>query len=90
MQKGGKMILVAEMQSGGVFEALSKKRLTSNMIQHFGQRGEPAGTIKSISSIKNDGSTREFCDEVVQKIQDIVDEGVAQWIKESETNNFES
>jgi hypothetical protein len=75
------MLLVAEMQSGGVFEAASKKKLTAQMIQHFGESDQDAGQIKALYVIKKDDRTDEFCRDVVAKIQDIVDEGVAEWRK---------
>lgn len=73
------MILVADMQSGGCFEAASKRKLTEQMIQHFAENDEDAGQIKAIYVVKKDDSTDEICQKVVGKIQDIIDEGVAEW-----------
>jgi hypothetical protein len=72
------MIVIAEMQSGGVFEAASKKKLTEQMIQHFAERDKEAGQIKAIFGVFKDDTAEEFCKEVVQKIQEIVDAGVAE------------
>ncbi len=83
------MFLIAETKGGLVFEASNKRELTKKMIGFFAENSEEVGRISSIIIEKNDGSSRQICDEVVGKIQNIVDEGVAQWIKESETNNFE-
>lgn len=73
------MIVIAEMQTGGVFEAESKRKLSAQMIQHFAENDEDAGQIKAIYVVKKDDSTDELCSDVVAKIQDIIDEGVAEW-----------
>ncbi len=75
------MILIAEMQNGGVFEAPSKKRLTSQMIEHFGENNQNAEQIKAIYCIFKNDRVNEFCGEVVNKIQEIIDNGVAEWRK---------
>jgi predicted transcriptional regulator len=72
------MIVIAEMQNGGVFEAASKKKLTEQMIQHFAERDKEAGQIKAIFGVFKDDSAEEFCKEAVQKIQEIVNAGVAE------------
>jgi len=72
------MIVIAEMQNGGVFEAASKKKITGQMIQHFAENNEDAGQIKAVYCVFKDDSTEEFCKEVVSKIQEIVDAGVAE------------
>ncbi len=75
------MILVAEMQNGGVFEAISKRKLTNQMIQHFAENDCDAGQIKAIYCIFKNDRTDELCGENIAKIQDIVDEGVSEWRK---------
>lgn len=75
------MILVAEMKSGGVFEAASKKKLTTQMIRHFGENDCDAGQIKAIYCVFKNDRTTEFCRDVVEKMQAIIDEGVAEWQK---------
>jgi hypothetical protein len=75
------MIVIAEMESGGVFEAPSKKKLTDQMIQHFAENNEDAGQIKAVYCVFKDDSTEEFCKEVVGKIQNIVDNGVSEYRK---------
>ena len=75
------MILVAEMENGGVFEAASKRKLMAQMIQHFAENDCDAGQIKAIYCIFKDDRTNEFCRDVVTKIQNILDQGVAEWRK---------
>jgi len=75
------MILIAEMQNCGFFEAESKKKLTDQMIQHFGQNNQDAGQIKAIYCVFKDDRTKEFCKEVVGKVQNIVDNGVSEYRK---------
>jgi len=75
------MILVAEMQSGGVFEAASKKKLTNQMIQHFAENSEDAGQIKAIYYVLKNDKTNEICSDAVSRIQEIIDDGVAKWRK---------
>jgi len=70
------MILVAQMQSGGVFEAASKRKLTDAMIQHFAENNQDAGQIKGVFCVLKDDRIKEFCSEVVEKFQNIIDEGV--------------
>jgi hypothetical protein len=72
------MIVIAEMQNGGVFEAASKKKLTHQMIRHFAENNEDAGQIKAIFCVFKNDKTQEFCKKVVGKIQNIIDEGVAE------------
>lgn len=78
------MIVIAEMQTGGVFEAECKRKLSAQMIRHFAENDEDAGQIKAIYVVKKDDSTDELCSDVVAKIQDIIDEGVVQWRKISD------
>lgn len=78
------MILVAEMKSGGVFEAESKKKLTAQMIQHFAENDCNAGQIKAIYCVFKDDRTNEFCRDVINKAQNIVDNGVMEWRKTSD------
>ncbi len=78
------MILVAEMQSGGVFEAASKKKLTVAMIRYYAERDQEPAQIKAIFCVKKDGKTDEFCKMVVDRMQEIVDQGVKEWRKQSE------
>lgn len=75
------MILVAEMESGGVFEASSKRKLTDQMTQHLCEVDCCSSQIRSIACVFEDGRTKEFCAEVVEKFQNIIDEGVAEWQK---------
>jgi hypothetical protein len=75
------MILIAEMKNGGVFEADSKKKLTDQMIRHFAENDCDAGQIKALYIIKKDDRTNEFCNDVVTKIQSIIDKGIAEWRK---------
>ena len=82
------MILIAEMQSGGVFEAESKKKLTAAMIKYFSENNCKADRIKSIFVIKNCGKTDEFCNLVVERIQEIVDCGVSESLKQAQIEYF--
>lgn len=82
------MILVAEMRKGGVFEAESKKKLTDKIIEYFAESDQEAGQIKAIYIIKKNDKTDEFCNEVVKKIQYIVDEGVSKWRKKVDEECF--
>jgi hypothetical protein len=75
------MIFIAHMNNGGVFEASSKRELVSQMIEHYGQQDEQADNIKAIYCLFKDESVEEFCDEIVKKVQKMVDVGVAEWRK---------
>ena len=73
------MILIAKMQNGGVFEAPSKKKLTQDMIQYFGENDCQADQIEGIYCIFKNDKINEFCKDVVNKIQNIIDEGITEW-----------
>ncbi len=75
------MLFIAEMQTGGCFEATTKRKGVEQMIQHFAENDCSAGQIKSIFYLFEDGRCNEICGDVVGKIQDMVDEGVAEWRK---------
>lgn len=75
------MIIVAQMQSGGCFEAENKRKLSQQMIQHFGENDEEAGQIKSLFYVLNDDRTDEICQRGIDILQEIIDEGVAEWRK---------
>ena len=78
------MIVISEMQNGGVFEAASKKKLTAAMIRYYAKRDQEPAQIKAIFCVKKDGKTDEFCGLVVQRIQQIVDDGVKEWRKQAD------
>ncbi len=75
------MFYVVEMQHGGVFEPETKRKGVAEMIQHFAERDEEAGQIKAIYVVKKNDKTDEFCRDIVAKIQNMIDEGVAEWRK---------
>ena len=78
------MILICEMQNGGVFEATSKKKLTAAMIRYYAERDQEPAQIKAIFCVKKDGKTDEFCKMVVDRMQKIVDQGVKEWRKQAD------
>ena len=78
------MIVICEMRSGGVFEATSKKNLTAAMIRYYAERDQEPAQIKAIFCVKKDGKTDEFCKMVVDRMQEIVDQGVKEWRKEAD------
>ena len=72
------MFFVAEMKCGGIFEAESKKKLTMQMIEYYAQNKETA-KIKTISCIFEDNHTIELPNNIVQKIQEIIEKGIAEY-----------
>lgn len=78
------MILIAEMETSSVFEAASKKKLTAAMIRYFAERDQEPAQIKAIFCVKKDGKTDEFCKMVVDRMQEIVDQGVKEWRKQAD------
>ena len=78
------MIVISEMQNGGVFEAASKKKLTAAMIRFYAQRDQDPAQIKAVFCVKKDGKTDEFCKMVVDRMQEIVEDGVKDWRKQAD------
>ena len=78
------MIVIAEMQSGAVFEAASKKKLTASMIRYYAERDQDPAQIKAVFSVKKDGKTDEFCKMVTNRMQEIIDQGVKEWRKQAD------
>jgi hypothetical protein len=78
------MLYICLLKKGGVFEAETKRKLTASMIQHYIERDCEPEQIQSIFFIFKNEKTKEFCQKVVAKIQEIVDEGVAEGRKISD------
>lgn len=78
------MLWIVEMQSGGVFEAATKRKIVDSMIQHFAENDDSAAQIKAIFCVFKDDRTDELCQSAVSKMQDIIDEGVSEWRKSAE------
>jgi hypothetical protein len=72
------MLYIVVLKKGGVFEAETKRKLTASMIEHYIERDCEPEQIQSIFCILKNEKTKEFCQKVVAKIQEIVDEGVAE------------
>jgi hypothetical protein len=72
------MIYICLLKKGGVFEAETKRKLTASMIEHYIERDCEPEQIQSIFCILKNEKTKEFCQKVVAKIQEIVDCGVAE------------
>jgi hypothetical protein len=72
------MIYICLLKKGGVFEAETKRKLTASMIEHYVERDCEPEQIQSIFCILKNEKTKEFYQKVVAKIQEIVDEGVAE------------
>jgi|GWRWMinimDraft_5_1066013.scaffolds.fasta_scaffold204893_1 hypothetical protein len=78
------MLYICLLKKGGVFEAETKRKLTASMIEHYIERDCEPEQIQSIFCIFKNEKTKEFCQKVVAKIQEIVDEGVAEGRKISD------
>lgn len=78
------MLYIVVLKKGGVFEAETKRKLTASMIQHYVERDCEPEEIQSIFCILKNEKTKEFCQKVVAKIQEIVDCGVAEGRKNSD------
>ncbi len=77
------MILVAEMESGGVFEAATKRKLVDQMAKHYAENNCEAGQIKAIFMIREGWTPDEATPEIVSRVQALVEEAVAEWQKVS-------
>jgi len=77
------MIVVADMQQGGCFEASCKRKLIDQMAQHYAQNNCEAGQIKAIFVVTKDDKTNEICQNAVARVQTMVEEAVAEWQKVS-------
>lgn len=75
------MIVIAEMENGGSFEADCKRKLIEKIIQYFCDRDEEAGRINNIYYVFKQDSRddKKLCDYAVEKIQNIVDCSVEEW-----------
>ncbi|MBP7710773.1 MAG: hypothetical protein KA100_06880 [Rickettsiales bacterium] len=70
------MILVAQMESGGVFEAATKRKLVDQMAKHYAENNCEAGQIKAIFVVRKDDKTNEACQNVISRVQELVEEAV--------------
>jgi len=81
------MILVAEMESGGVFEAATKRELVDQMAKHYAENNCEVGQIKAIfisrGGLQDFWTTDESTPEIVSRVQALVEEAVAEWQKVS-------
>lgn len=68
------MILVAEMESGGVFEAATKRKLVDQMAKHYAENNCEAGQIKAIFVVRKDDKTNEICQNAVSRVQELVED----------------
>jgi hypothetical protein len=80
------MLWIIEMQNGGVFEASTKRKVINQMIEHYAERGS-AGQIKAIYYVFKDDRTDELCQKARNKVQEIVDNGVARLCGQIEEND---
>jgi hypothetical protein len=78
------MIYIVVLKKVGVFEAETKRQLTASMIAHYIEQDCEPEQIQSIFCILKNEKTKEFCQKVVAKIQEIVDCGVAEGRKISD------
>jgi len=69
------------MSRGGAFEEATRRKLVAAMIKHYAENDEEPAQIKAIYVVKKNGKPDEFCADFVSKMQDVVDEGVAEWRK---------
>ena len=68
------MILVAEMEKGGVFEAATKRKLVDQMAKHYAENNCEAGQIKAIFVVRKDDKTNEACKNAVSRVQELVED----------------
>lgn len=78
------MIWIIEMQSGGVFEAETKRKAINQIVQFYGENDRQAGQIKAIYYTTKHDKTDELCCYAVSRIQSIIDEGVEEYRKNSQ------
>lgn len=75
------MLYTAEISNVGdnlYFTAPTKKILTEKIVNYFRENEDETCKIVSIWCEFKDDSTREFCDDAVGKIQEIVDNQIKQ------------
>jgi len=75
------MILIAEMESGGVFEAATKRELVDQMAKHYAENNCEAGQIKGIFCVFENGKTNEICQNAVSRVQELVEEALANYLQ---------
>jgi len=75
------MILISEMQSGGVFEAATKRKLIDQMAKHYAENNCEAGQIKAIFVVTKNEKTNEICQSAVSRIQALVEEALANYLQ---------
>ena len=70
--------------SNGGFEGSKLKQIIQDMIQHYGENQETSDNIEYVIGYKKDDREKIICNRGILKIQKLVDEGVEEWIKETQ------
>lgn len=68
----------------GCFEGSRLKKVIESMVQHYGENDQDPAQITSITAYYENSKERQICQKGIGKIQDKIEEDVADWRKESQ------